>query len=1091
MTLVNATLFVVISKAVSLVYGDMTAIAESNYSGVEFPDLSAVALEKISQCLTAYPYCDPDNLYGEKDVRKTYGTVIGTEEIQTYLFRLGTDELMAAVEKHSTGCQGICFAETVTQLKNEATMILSVAGWFNTYGLFFNEIDANLDLAFSSALALVEMPSQAPMKVKKKDILHIILTVVELVGDFLVVASGAGEVLAPELFAAEAEVDMGAKAADEGTQEIVKETDTSVKTADNAVEETDSAAQEPADNQHGQPESHDEADDDDSDDDDDGSEAKQGDEAKKGNEAKNNNEHHADDRESINEKKEKFENSCKAGHLVGESMAFLASTIEESLECREEHCFKRDNGEPETSSDEGRRMSSASDQDDASLVRYDTVITWLKESLSGLMAAIAAQEAAIASNWKKLKRAASLATACKVHPLMVAAMIMNAFPAMQWVALGVLMRPKYAIFWQRDYGHGGDNDGPACYYDGTSDSTTTGCQNTGSAAGCYSPDAQIGLDSSVYYGQTQETGGGNSDCAGSGNVYTQDGKAGCFNKDTSHCSAQRYIWVGEIGAPSNTPPAEFWDALMNTKTGPIPKFVNKVFGKEYTKGWQPFVEQCSYMPKVFTPPLSSGQIDYSNWGQSPSSTSVPCSVFGMLLETFAFPDCNTLKKISGSGLSGQCINGAGSNHNRRRKSAFFTGNFNQQVYIPKRKHHYSSLHQGTVGCCLPWQSDLPTGCDQIICDCFSVIEASVFGWISDTQLNNWAPECSTYTQTDVFNNNEFLKTSLGAGWSWSNVLASGASGGWAEETSPGSIATTCACTSPGESSPNNGYSCSDGFTASCSSEQVCVSSDSWPKTDVPCADPESVTCTCNSPNQGSPENGYTCSFGSSTYSAYCSSGAACTSSSPFLQSDPPCSTVCSCDTPNEGSPNNGFTCTDSSLNAYCNADLVCTTATPWLQSGPEPCASPEGNTCKCLQPNEGSPNNGYACANGARAYCEPTQTCYSSASWLQSDPPCAVTCTCSNPNQVSPNNGYSCSDGTSAYCQPAQVCTQASSIHWLQSDVPCAVPDSVTCTCDSPNEGTPNNGYSCSDGFKAWCQSDQVCTSSSSFSQSDLPCAAS
>eukprot|EP00931_Biecheleriopsis_adriatica_P050928 TRINITY_DN29505_c0_g1_i1.p1 TRINITY_DN29505_c0_g1~~TRINITY_DN29505_c0_g1_i1.p1 ORF type:complete len:865 (+),score=170.98 TRINITY_DN29505_c0_g1_i1:103-2697(+) len=782
-------------KAVTQAYGNMTYIAVANFSS-EFPELSGVALEKISQCVTAFPACDPDRLLGEKDMRQTYASVMGTEQVQSYLSRLGNDDLMSAVEQHSQGCQGACFRAVKNQLWTEVTMLSSVGGWYATYSAFFDEVDQNLDMAFSTALALVEMPSQAPLQVQKKDIWHILLAVVEAVGNVLLMASGIGDALIPEEFMVEDAVEDTTEDAELGAGEEVK----------SGEKTTDDLGAQPSTGVH---------DEDDDDDDISATKKQPKDDANPGN--------GGDGKHMVKKTREWKDKFVKSGTAIGAAMVALTGLSSQSEACASNNCMK-----PSPSPSPAPTPAQAQDDDEA-VIKYNWFIAWLKEAMSELLTVVAEQEATIASNWQKLQRAAAVAMACKMNPIHAAHMVEQAFPGMQWVALGVLMRPKYAVYWQRDYGSS-DSDGPSCYYDGTSSGSNTGCQNTGSAAGCYQP-SQSQIDDSVYYGQTQETGS-NSNCAGSGNVKTQDGAANCFNVDTSACSAQRYVWVGEEGSPSNSPSSDFWDSLMNPETGPIPNFVSKISGKSYTNGWEPFVEQCAYVPKVYTPPLSGSNIDYSNWGQTPSSTSVPCNVFGMVLKTYAFPDCNTLKKLSGSGLSGQCINGVGSDGGGKN-SAFFTGNFNQQVFIPSKKHVYSSLDSGTVGCCTPWQTDLPSGCDQIICDCFNLIEASVFGWISDSQLQDWAPYCTQYTQTDQFDNTEFLETSVGASWSWLNVVESGASG-WPEVNSPGSQQNYCTCNSPGEGEPNNGYSCTNGDSAYCSSNQVCDSSSSWLMSDLPC-----------------------------------------------------------------------------------------------------------------------------------------------------------------------------------------------------------------------------------------------------------------
>merc|ERR1712154_530136 len=109
------------------------------------------------------------------------------------------------------------------------------------------------------------------------------------------------------------------------------------------------------------------------------------------------------------------------------------------------------------------------------------------------------------------------------------------------------------------------------------------------------------------------------------------------------------------------------------------------------------------------------------------------------------------------------------------KGAQATGNFNQMVFIPYKKHHWGSwsTNDGKVGCCTPWWDSLMNGCETVVCDCFNLVEAEVFQWISSQQANNWGYNtCNSYTQTSDFTSTQMLQTSLGSSWDWTTVLDS-------------------------------------------------------------------------------------------------------------------------------------------------------------------------------------------------------------------------------------------------------------------------------------------------------------------------------
>eukprot|EP00930_Biecheleria_cincta_P036402 TRINITY_DN24976_c0_g1_i1.p1 TRINITY_DN24976_c0_g1~~TRINITY_DN24976_c0_g1_i1.p1 ORF type:complete len:900 (+),score=161.67 TRINITY_DN24976_c0_g1_i1:352-2700(+) len=774
----------------------MTAIATGK-ANESWPRVDASCLAPISMCVTMLPMCKPGALVGNPNMRNTYGKVIGTGVVATYLSVLQNPGLMTELSLHTKGCKKHDFVAAVTQLTTEVSMLQGVSTWFSVYGAMFSEIDANMNLAFSTAEALMAMPAQSPLSSPKKNVFAIVMGVLEAVGNVLLMASGLG-MAKDALKGADdaAKVAKDTKATEKDTVGATKDAEKTTKEADKTTKEADKTAQE-ADK------TTNEADDagktatnaEQTSADTDQAAKKADNGGKTVNKAKevkhtakastaadeitthSEADHDAKEHREMDTNGHKKEEATTADKVesvaaaIGASLVTLTGISTQSATCAASATCGKD-----IVPDSGASTDSAgASADNKDLLEFSMFITILHDALGKVLEALSIQEAAIGSNWAKLKQAATLAMSCPLNQVDVASLVDRAFPGMQWVAIGVLMRAKYAVYWQRTYG-ASDSKGLQCYYDGSSSGTATGCLNTGSAAGCYQVPSNP-WDQSVYYGQLSNTGSGN--CAGSGNVHQGDGNDNNCFQSTTECGATRYSWVGERDSPSDSPPGTFWDGLMDENRGVIPKFINPVFGKDYTDGWTPFVEQCSYMTKVYIPPISGSEIDYSNLWSSASSVSVPCSVFGILLDTYVFPDCGTLKALSGSGLSGQCINGMGADASGGHHG-FFTGNFNQMVFVPNKKHHWASndASDGKVGCCTPWMDSVENnGCDFIACDCFNLIEAAGFQWISQDQANNWGQnQCEGYTQTDTFTSTEMLQTSVGSDWDWLTLLTSDAEG---------------------------------------------------------------------------------------------------------------------------------------------------------------------------------------------------------------------------------------------------------------------------------------------------------------------------
>merc|ERR1719183_518263 len=94
---------------------------------------------------------------------------------------------------------------------------------------------------------------------------------------------------------------------------------------------------------------------------------------------------------------------------------------------------------------------------------------------------------------------------------------------------------------------------------------------------------------------------------------------------------------------------------------------------------------------------------------------------------------------------------------------------------------------------------------------------------------------------------------------------------------------TCECSTPNTGTAgHNGYECTDGTSAYCSSDQECYATSAFTKGDWAsgCRLP---TCECSTPNTGTAgHNGYECTDGTS---AYCSSDQECYATSAFTKGD--------------------------------------------------------------------------------------------------------------------------------------------------------------------------------------------------------------
>jgi len=133
-------------------------------------------------------------------------------------------------------------------------------------------------------------------------------------------------------------------------------------------------------------------------------------------------------------------------------------------------------------------------------------------------------------------------------------------------------------------------------------------------------------------------------------------------------------------------------------------------------------------------------------------------------------------------------------------------------------------------------------------------------------------------------------------------------------------AVTCSCSSPGQGTiGHNGYECTDGSSAYCSSWEECYATASFSKGDSSAACRTKLECECETPGAGtSGHNKFICNDGTSSW---CAAWEECYSSS--LSSSFCRTPWCYCETPGAGtSGHNKYTCTDH-YSAWCAADEEC------------------------------------------------------------------------------------------------------------------------------------------------------------------------
>jgi len=99
-----------------------------------------------------------------------------------------------------------------------------------------------------------------------------------------------------------------------------------------------------------------------------------------------------------------------------------------------------------------------------------------------------------------------------------------------------------------------------------------------------------------------------------------------------------------------------------------------------------------------------------------------------------------------------------------------------------------------------------------------------------------------------------------------------------------------------------------------------------------------------------------------------------------------------------------------------------------------------------------------------------------------------TTCTCHTPDEVTPNNGFRCDDGMDSYCAADELC--ATSEEFLKDDDKWSGCEKIACECNEPlkeyttystEELKAANGFTCTDNDERWCGHDEACVATEPF----------
>jgi len=103
-----------------------------------------------------------------------------------------------------------------------------------------------------------------------------------------------------------------------------------------------------------------------------------------------------------------------------------------------------------------------------------------------------------------------------------------------------------------------------------------------------------------------------------------------------------------------------------------------------------------------------------------------------------------------------------------------------------------------------------------------------------------------------------------------------------------------------------------------------------------------------------------------------------------------------------------------------------------------------------------------------------------------------TTCTCHTPDEVTPNNGFRCDDGMDSYCAADELC--ATSEEFFKDDKWSGC-EKIVCTCTDPLKEektfTPHglkkaNEFTCTDDETRSCGDDEACVATEPFSSGKM-----
>uniref|UniRef100_A0A7S0IS47 Uncharacterized protein n=1 Tax=Calcidiscus leptoporus TaxID=127549 RepID=A0A7S0IS47_9EUKA len=100
-----------------------------------------------------------------------------------------------------------------------------------------------------------------------------------------------------------------------------------------------------------------------------------------------------------------------------------------------------------------------------------------------------------------------------------------------------------------------------------------------------------------------------------------------------------------------------------------------------------------------------------------------------------------------------------------------------------------------------------------------------------------------------------------------------------------------------------------------------------------------------------------------------------------------------------------------------------------------------------------------------------------------------TTCTCKTPDEVAPGNGFNCTDGTERYCAADELC--ATREKFFKDDDKWSGCEKIFCECNKPRKEakffwpkstlTYENDFTCTDQAKPSCANDEACVATEPF----------